>query len=194
MRQIRSISNALAILAGWAVLILALIVTAEVLSRKLFSYSFQAADELGGYILAIASVTGFSYALVARAHTRIDLVWGKLPAPVKSGLNILAYLTLTAFAVYMAWQAWVAFSQSIMLQSRSFTPLRTPLWIPQAMWFAGLAFFAITCLWTTAALLAATRRDMKTANTEYGPRSSETIESEEIDAAVETHKEQEILS
>ncbi|MFZ2102428.1 MAG: TRAP transporter small permease [Oricola sp.] len=194
MRQIRAISNALAILAGWAVLLLALIVTAEVLSRKLFSYSFQAADELGGYILAIASVTGFSCALVARAHTRIDLVLDRLPAPLKAALNILAYLTLTGFAAYMAWHAWIALSQSISLQSRSFTPLRTPLWIPQAMWFASLAFFAFSCLWATMTALSAIRRDLAAANEDFGPRSIEGAEIEEIDAAVETHIAQEKLS
>lgn len=180
MRQISRLSHAIAILAGWMVLLLAMVVTAEVLSRKLFSFSFQAADELGGYILAIASVAGFSLALITRSHTRVDLVWAHLPGPAKAGLNIIAYLTLTGFAAYMAWNAWIALSQSLVLQSRSFTPLRTPLWIPQSIWCACLVFFALVSLWTTIAVIVTTWRDMQAAIEDFGPRPGETAELEEI--------------
>ncbi len=173
MPFLREASRYLALASGWAVLMLALIVAAEVVSRKLFSFSFQAADELGGYILAIASVTGFSIALVERAHTRIDLVWARVPVSAQAILNILAYASLAAFSLYMAWQGGIAFSQSLALQSTSFTPLRTPLWIPQGLWLLGLAFFSLVCTWLTIEAIKASWRDAQSANEEFGPRPGE---------------------
>ena len=49
-------------------------VAAETVSRKLFNFSFQGADELGGYVLAIGGALSFTVALIERAHIRIDLI------------------------------------------------------------------------------------------------------------------------
>ena len=59
---------------GWMFLALSVLVAAETLSRKLFNFSFQGADELGGYALAVGSSLAFTVALVERAHIRIDLL------------------------------------------------------------------------------------------------------------------------
>ena len=45
-----------------------------IIARKLFSYSLQGVDEIGGYVVAITGTFGFAYALINRTHTRIEPV------------------------------------------------------------------------------------------------------------------------
>jgi len=178
MKALTKISELFAILAGWSLFFLALLVTAEVLSRKLFSFSLQSADEFGGYILAISSAAGFSVALVNRNHTRVDLLWQHLPQVPRAVLNVLAYLTLAVFAATMAWYAWGTLSQSYNIGSRAFTPLQTPLWIPQALWFGALAIFAATAIGMTLRAVVASLRDPAEANRTMGPPHSAEAEIE----------------
>ena len=63
-----------AIAGGYWLMLIAAATCVEIISRKLFSFSLLGVDEVGGYTLAILAALGFSYALVDRAHTRIDVL------------------------------------------------------------------------------------------------------------------------
>ncbi len=128
---------------GYLLLLLSLLVGIEVTSRKLFGFSLQGADELGGYVLAIQGAVGFSYALICRAHTRIDVFLTQMPKAVQTVLNLVAMLSITAFAAFMAWRAASAFAETLEYRSIANSPLATPLWIPQSIWLAGLLIFAV---------------------------------------------------
>lgn len=180
MNALKSTSVWIAIVAGWAIFALAILVTLEVVSRKFFSFSFQSADEIGGYVLAIGSVAGFSVALVSRSHTRVDLVFSMVSPAVAAWLNALAYVLLAGFAIFMAEHAWLALEQSYGLGSRSFTPLRTPLWIPQAIWFVGLVFFSIIAVCFAVLAIRGALRDPVAANAQYGPLTNEEVIAEEV--------------
>ena len=175
----------IAVAGGYWLMLIAVATCVEVIGRKLFSFSLLGVDEVGGYTLAILAALGFSYALVDRAHTRIDFLIGRLPASVKAGANVLAMVTLAAMAIFAVWRAIDVLKESIEFQSRASTPLQTPLWIPQTFWLAGLAFFALvaTALAVHASVLVV--RDRGRLNTFYGPPSLE----EEIEKEVGTLRE-----
>jgi len=78
---------------------LSVVVTIETIARKLFKFSIQGADELGGYALAAGSVIAFSLALVGRNHIRVDVFHERFPARLQAMLNALSYLLLATFAV-----------------------------------------------------------------------------------------------
>lgn len=160
-----------AIMVGWACLGLSGLIGFEILARKVFRFSVQGADELGGYVLAITAAFGFSYALVHRAHTRIDVLLGAFGDGVRAPLNLLSMLSIAGFAGFVAWHAWEALSESLSFGSLASTPLRTPLWIPQAIWVLGLAVFAAVALLFAAhaVVLFFTSRDR--LNQQYGPLS-----------------------
>ena len=44
----------------------------------------------------------------------------------------------------IAYQCWPVLQKTIERGSRANTPLETPLWIPQGIWFAGWAWFALS--------------------------------------------------
>jgi TRAP-type C4-dicarboxylate transport system permease small subunit len=181
VRAVTPITRAAAILCGWWLLVVAAFTCVEIIGRKLFSFSLQGVDEVGGYSLAIAASLGFAHALATRAHTRIDFVIQKLGRTTRSVLNTLAMVTLALVAVFAVSKALPVLLESIEFKSRSTSPLQTPMWLPQGVWLAGLALFAsvAVALGLHAALLFA-RRDHDRINMLYGPPSLE----EEIDREV----------
>ncbi|ORE95125.1 TRAP transporter small permease [Aurantimonas sp. 22II-16-19i] len=132
-----------ALIAGYAVLGLALLITAEVLLRKMFNVSLQGSAEFGGYTLATLAAFGFAYTWLDRSHTRVEILLERLPRGVRRGLDLVSVLSVTGMAVFMAWRGWSAMSESAAYGSLSGTPLMTPLWQPQAVWVLGLVFFAL---------------------------------------------------
>ena len=139
-------------LGGLVILASALLVAAEVILRNLPGgppalrlHSF----ELTHYGFAAAIAFGFAYALTERAHIRIDVLYALLPLPLRAALDALSLLALAGMAALMAWQAWGVTAQSARMGAMPNSTLQIPLAVPQAIWSAGLTWFALV-----AALLA----------------------------------------
>lgn len=167
------------ILGGYALLGLSFLIVAEILSRKLFNWSMQGVDEIGGYVVAITGTFGMALATVARAHTRIDVLLLRLPPRMQAALNLTAYVALGLGAAFMAYMGWRTLGDSLTFGSVSSSPLQTPLWIPQSLWVAGLCLFAFSALWTAARGLLALRRGLNAADEMLAPPTV----AEEIDEA-----------
>ena len=130
----------------------AFMIAVEVVLRKVFSVSMGGADEISSYVLAITCSWSFGYALFQKAHVRIDIVYIKLPPKMKAFLDSIA---LVMFLIYMSTLSYFAFQvlkRSVERGSTANTPLQTPLWIPQGIWFFGLVSFTLVIL----AILAGT--------------------------------------
>ncbi len=171
---------------GGALLVLAMLaIAAEVIMRNLAGASFGAVDELAGYALAIASTWGFAYALLHRAHIRIDTAYLLLPRRVQAGLDLLAMAGMIAFFGYVLRYGWDLLARSATLGQRAMTPLRTPLVVPQVFWFAGLvALVAVAVVLLLLAVAALRRGELQAATRAIGSRSAEEeLEEELADAA-----------
>lgn len=141
-------ARVLALLAGYGVLGLSMLITCEVLMRRFLNVSLQGGDEFGGYVLAMLAAFGFAHTWLERSHTRVEILLEKAKPPLRPILDLFAVLSLTAMALFMAWRAWSTLLESLEYGSLSGTPMMTPLWQPQALWVAGLSFFAIVALAT----------------------------------------------
>ena len=139
----RRLEAVLANIFGIIFLVLSFVVTVETLARKLFNFSIQGADELGGYSLAIGSTIAFSLALGGRNHIRVDVFHELLPRGMKAALNWLSIMLLAATAVLFAVVALGVLLESRQYQSTAQTPWATPLIWPQSLWYAGLVMFAL---------------------------------------------------
>jgi len=135
-----------ALIGGYAILGVAVFVSLEVVLRRTVGISLQGADEFGGYALAGAASFGFAYTLMLRGHTRIELVLERLPRRAAGLLDVVAMVAVAAMAVFLAWRGWAVVGESIEFKSLSGTPSQTPLWLPQAVWVAGLCLFAVYAL------------------------------------------------
>ena len=133
-------------IGGLAMIGIAFIVSTEVILRKIFLIGLSAASDLSSYTLAISTAWGLSFALLNRAHVRVDALVHLLPRRVAAFVDILALVALTWLASVLAWHGFNVFAESFTRNSRAMTPLETPMWIPQGLWVAGLAMFLASCL------------------------------------------------
>lgn len=179
-RSLTRLVDTLVLIVGWWLVILSILTCVEMVTRKLFNFSLQGVDEVGGYTLAVCAAIGYSYTLITRGHTRIDFLVGKLPVKARAAINALAMVTLAAMALFCISRAWVVLSESIEFQSHSTTPLQTPMWIPQTAWFVGWVIFAVICVYLAGhALWLLLRGESDALNKAYGPQTlEEEIESE----------------
>ena len=169
MKFVRSVNVFLSIIGGYVLLGLSFLIVFEVIARKLFDFSLQGVDEIGGYVVAITGTFGFAYALIERTHTRIDIVLDHVPSQLRNLLNVLAYGLVAAASVFMLRYAYEALNESILFGSLSPTPLQTIMWIPQSLWVAGLVWFSVTALAILVHLLLLQFRDSELAFRLYGP-------------------------
>lgn len=157
-------------------------VTVETLSRKLFNFSLQGADELGGYALAVGSTIAFSLALMGRNHIRVDVFHELLPPRAQAVINWISIMSLAVFAVFIAWVAEKVIADTMQYHSTAQTPWATPLIWPQGVWYAGLVIFALlSCGYALRAtgLLFGGRID--TMNRDFQPKSAKEELKEELD-------------
>ena len=143
VKTVERIVSLVALVAGYALLFQAIITAIEIIGRKLFNFSFQGVDEIGGYVLAITASFGFGYALLTRSHTRVDFLLRMLPVPVRGTLHFCALLVLAAISWGMLWYALAALRETMEYGSIANSPLETPMWIPQSLWLVGFVVFLI---------------------------------------------------
>lgn len=158
----------------------AVMVAVDIILRKLFVVTLGGANELSGYALAIGSAWAFAFALLERAHIRINLLYQNLPVRLAALLDVLGLLTFTVFMALLMRHGYGVFLQSFVAGSHSMSPLGTPLAIPQAMWVLGLALFVVVALLLLLrAVLALVLGDALTVVRLLGSRSvTEEIEHE----------------
>jgi len=166
---------------GGALLILAaFIVTVDVILRKLFNISMAGSDELSGYAFGIATAASLTYALLHRSNIRVDALYQHLPVWLRATLDILGHILLVSFLAYVTWRGFLMVADTWANQSRSITPLRTPLAIPQTAWLAGLLLCVVTgTVMTLSALISFFKRDWLAIQQTIGIKSlDEQIEEE----------------
>lgn len=174
--------SVLANVFGVIFLALSAIVTVETIARKVFTFSLQGADELGGYALAVGSTLAFSLALMGRNHIRVDVFHERFPRRVRAALNWLSVTTIALFAVVIAVVSVKIIRETVEYGSTAQTPWATPLIYPQAIWYAGFLLFMLVALGYAARatyLLFTGRVDE--LNVEFHPKSAKEELKEELE-------------
>ena len=87
------VSRAFACLGGVLLLLAAVMVSIEVVSRKLFTMVYSGSDELAAYLFAVGTTWSLAHVLVTRGHVRIDALYRHLPlrtrAALRTGRNLV---------------------------------------------------------------------------------------------------------
>lgn len=167
-------------IGGAMILFSALMVCADVLSRRLFGVTMSGSDEISGYLFAIATALSLPYALLHRANVRIDAAYVLMPTGVRYALDLFGLALLTVFSGFVTWRAAMAVEVTWTNGSRAITPLQTPLILPQSAWLAGWLLLCLCLLLVLAAMIAAgLRRDFARATRIGGiPSVEEEIREE----------------
>lgn len=159
----------LALCAGGAVALLAVLIFIDIIGRDFVGISVQGTDEIGGYVLAFVGSLGMALTLLRRGHPRIDLFFRFFPKVVGDALHVLAQIAIAGLAIFMTWHAWAELQTTLRFGSITNTPLQTPLWVPQSIWVVGTAFFAITACLTAGHAIYLLIRDRSSVARFYGP-------------------------
>ena len=130
--------------AGFALILVSLLVGAEVLLRKFFSVTLGGMDEITGYVLAVSVSWTLAYALTEKAHIRIDVLYNLVGARFRGILDLLSLTSLAAFMFTVTYWTGKLLLATLKFGSTSNSALQTPLWIPQSLWVAGFMFFSFT--------------------------------------------------
>lgn len=173
-RASTAVSRALAWLGGAMLLLSAALITLDVVFRSLFKLTLFESFELSTYAFAISTALGMSYALVTRAHIRIELLYAALPARARAWLDVVAHAGLAlCMGVLLYWcAAMVAGNWSSGARSNSSLAVRVAL--PQGLWLLGLAWFALlAAVYTAAGLWSCLRGRPELAHGHLGTASLE---------------------
>ncbi|WP_341895199.1 TRAP transporter small permease [Ferrovibrio terrae] len=171
-------------IGGTLVLASAILVSVDVILRKLLLVSLGGADELSGYAFAIGTTWALAFTLLRRANVRVDALYIHLPRVICAILDILALVALGGFLALLTWQAWDVLGTSLDFMARATTPLQTPLWIPQSLWLVGLVLFLFTITpLLLRSLFALLGGDLAKVRSLAGAR---TIEEDAADEAAHT--------
>jgi TRAP-type C4-dicarboxylate transport system permease small subunit len=180
LKGLDSIALRLVWLGGALLILAALIVTVDVILRKLLNISMGGSDELSGYAFGIATSLSLTYALLHRSNIRVDALYQHLPEWLRCTLDIVGNILLISFIGYVTWRASLLVADTYANQSRSISPLQTPLAIPQTAWLVGLVLFVVTgVVMTISSLISLFKRDWLAIQQMFGIKSlDEQIEEE----------------
>lgn len=169
---------------GILMLAAALLVAFDVLARKLFNFTTGGADELSGYAFAIATTWSLAFVTLDRMNVRVDALYRLLPVPLARVTDLLSSIALAAFALLLARYGFNVVEASWTLSSRSNSALSIVLWVPQLLWWIGIALFVAACVQQTLrAALALARRDWQAVAAIAGARSALDEAAEEAEVA-----------
>ncbi len=140
--RIAWISRLLARAAGALILFCAVLVSLDVLFRNVFKITVFESFELTSYAVAMAITFGFAWALVTKAHIRIEVIYNVLSLKTRCWLDALALGVLALVAVVATWWGAQVALDSFAMHSRSNSSLAVPMALPQGLWALGLAWFA----------------------------------------------------
>ena len=137
-RRLEPLVSAGGIACEAALVIMMLLITAEVAVRSLFNYSLQFTDELSGYLLVAVTFLGISISLKEGAVFRVDFLYRRLAARVRTALELVFQILSLIFAVLLDYQVIRLVVSSYERDVTAPTLLATPLYVPQIVMPVGV--------------------------------------------------------
>jgi TRAP-type C4-dicarboxylate transport system permease small subunit len=153
-------SKASALVSGLATLVLALLISFDVLMRYFFNRPQLIVDEVGPFLLLLVIFGAAAQTYRVGGHVRVDLVTSHLPPVVRAWLRLL---TLALGLAFLAVVIWVTTQSALTAYryGRVSAVLLYPLWVPMLLIPAGLLLMALCMVGTL-------RRQLRAA---LGPRA-----------------------
>jgi TRAP-type C4-dicarboxylate transport system permease small subunit len=189
LRRTRQICRLASWLGGFLFLAVSFLITFEIVLRKFFNSSIGGADELTGYALAAAASWSFGFAVLDRAHIRVDTFYLLLPSWPRAFLDLLALAAMLLFFGLILYFGSVMFADTVRIGTRSRTGLYIPLVIPQSIWLLGLVLsVGVTSILIFRVVVALFDRDIRLVTRLAGSKSAEEELEEELTSLKAQHE------
>ncbi|MGX9432471.1 MULTISPECIES: TRAP transporter small permease [Bradyrhizobium] len=149
------VENASEALCALFLIAMIILIGAEAVARNVFATSLQITDEIGGYLLVATTFLSMSVAEAHGAFHRVELVQARLGQSARLVSQIVFDLLSLVASAFITWQLARLVMNSWRSEDVAPTPLRTPLWMPQATMAAGMF---LLCLALVRTILTKVRR------------------------------------
>ena len=141
-RFLRTLSGPAGILGGIALVLLALVVTADVVARGM-GFALIGAAEIGGVLLALLVFLPLAYTQHLRGHVAIEVLVSAFPRRLRRWADVASLLICAAFSIVLvagcgetAWESYA--QQEFQVGTMSF-----PLWPVKAVVALGFLLLSI---------------------------------------------------
>ena len=122
-----------------ALIIMLAVIGADVFTRYLFNFSFEIADELGGYMLVVMTFVSLSVCQVTNSFHQVELIQARLGARGRALSAAIFDALAFAFSGLLLWHFIRLELSSWRFGERAPTFLETPLWLPRLAMAIGAA-------------------------------------------------------
>jgi TRAP-type C4-dicarboxylate transport system permease small subunit len=129
-----------------AILVMGAIVILELITRNLFSYSFEMSDELGGYIIVGITFLSLPVCQVYRSYHHVQFIQARLSPRLQAVSHLLFDALSLLFCCVLLWQLTRFVLTTHRTEDVAPTLLATPLWIPQAIMPIGMLAATVSLL------------------------------------------------
>ncbi len=146
-------------LAGLALLLMILLVSAEVFARWLFGFSFLIADEYSGYLLIALTFLGGAFSLQSGSFTRMDALYNRSTGKGRFALDLFIVLVGLFYLAVIDYWLWDFIAGSHRSGVTSISIAQTPLYIPRLFMGVGVSLLVLVSLLELLLLLQPAEAD-----------------------------------
>jgi TRAP-type C4-dicarboxylate transport system permease small subunit len=135
--------SAVELLCKWAseaaLITMLLVIGADIVTRYLFNFSFEIADEVGAYMLVVMTFVSLSVCQVTNSFHQVELIQARLSPRGRALSAALFDVLALGFSGLLLWQLIRLELASYRFGERAPTYLETPLWLPRLAMAIGVA-------------------------------------------------------
>ena len=140
---VERLSRLCAMVGVVSILLLMALISANTLMRYLFNSPMIHTVELSAYGFIPISYLGFAYALRINAHVSVDLVQKHFPQGTRAFADFVTTCMALLLVCVLTYFATRQLTVEFIRDTRSWTTLQTPIWIPFSVLVFGLGVFVV---------------------------------------------------
>ncbi|MEA1927564.1 MAG: TRAP transporter small permease [Candidatus Auribacterota bacterium] len=127
-----------------SIISLAVVTVGNVISRKLFNFSWTFAEEVSQFIMVLITFMGISYAARRARHIRMTAIFDNVPDKIKKAMMLLVSLITAATLFYLAYYS-IVYLLDVRATGRVTPVLRIPFYlviisVPLGFFLGGIQF------------------------------------------------------
>ncbi len=145
--------------SGFAILFMILLISVEVIGRRVLNFSTLIADEYSAYLLVVITFMGSAYTFKSGGFTRMEVIYSRFKRGGRLVIDLLINLIALLFLLVIDYWVWIHIISSYRSGTRSISIFQTPLFIPQSFMGIGITFLLLEALLKTIMLFVKNERE-----------------------------------
>jgi len=128
IKTIEAVNNFIGNVSGWLALLMAFLITFEVVSRYIFSAPTMWSMEVNQYLFCAITLLGGGYCLLKDGHVRVDLFRPRFSPKTVAIVEMCTFPLAIMFFAILVWLGGSEFWTVLVEYQRSDTIMAFPMW------------------------------------------------------------------